>query len=230
MSLRAAVRESFAAEPLQGVSHLPGLLRHAEMSRSNLQKFASAILSEINNPSEPEKEALFELGPNKSAKTAQQKAENEYDGNVAKLTDLCRGRLLVNNIEHISELKKILDPVHQSQFLQSWADKGYFIRGFRDSFENPTDSGYRAMKIQVEVPKTGGGSHICELQVQHRDMLGVYAESHVIYEAERALSRRFNDTSLSDNEAALKDKCNRMRRELHDSAAQKLGLMSLERH
>lgn len=230
MSIRAAIRKAFVEETVQPVSHLPGLLGHAEMSRSRLQIFASAILSEINDPSQPEQEAIFEPGPNKNPKTAQEKAQNEYDGKVDRLTDLCRGRLLVNNVEHISALKKLLDPNNPSQFLESMGTKGYLIRGIKDTFENPTDSGYRAMKIQVEVPKTGGGSHICELQVQHRDMLGVYAESHVIYEAERALSRRFNDTSLSDNEAALKDKCNRMRRELHDSAAQKLGLMSLERH
>lgn len=221
MNARTLVRETFKARDLlQSTADLDQLARQAQRANSGLYKFAAAFAEEIGG--------TFEIAPNKRLSTAFEKAVNEYQGDFRKLRDLSRGKIVVDTVEQIEHAQKILDRNNPSKFLMSQAEKGYLVCQFKDRFAEPTSSGYRAGLMTVLVPFSLGGGHKSELQLQHKGMEDAANMSHILYEQARSITRDFDNAVLPPEQAETLFQLQNARRELHEEAAQRLGLTRLQ--
>jgi hypothetical protein len=113
----------------------------------------------------------------KSKNRAQQKAENDYQGDVARLLDIVRATFVCASEQQIVDVLRSMRAKHPS----------VKILRLKDRFLKPTPSGFRDLLlnigVQVNTPK-GSSIFICEVQVHHAAMLRYDREndSHSHYE------------------------------------------------
>jgi hypothetical protein len=224
LNVKSRIKEAFySPDLLQGTADLDALYRQSQKANSNLQKFAAALAAEIGGGAE------VVVVPNKDFAVAARKAQDEFGGDVRRLTDLSRICIKVDTVEQIRAAERLFDPERLSPFIREQGRKGYLVRKFSDLFVSPAPSGYRAINAKIEVPLSHGDSHICEVQIQHRGMEEAFKATHALYEESRAITRVFNDSALSDVDAARVSALEAQRRAIHDEAAAGLGLRALER-
>lgn len=114
-------------------------------------------------------EEAFHPGP-KSLKRARQKAENDFNGDASKLTDLCRCTLQFNSVE---TLLSAFEKEIPKRF-------GSYIR-LKNKYKNPTPLGHRDLNINVELH-----GHILELQLNLEAHIKAQHASHKFYSEVRA--------------------------------------------
>lgn len=218
MNLRHIIREAARGPVEQPTAALEPLINQSYQARSGLVKFSSALANEI--------ESLFDLANPKSPQRAFEKATKKYDGNCARVLDLTRGSIPVDSVEQIETADRILDPQKHSDFLSSWAKKGYFVREYENFFFKPTNAGLRGIVIKLEVPFSNGSYHICELQIQHVAMLDALNQSHPYHEEQRKLIDEIDpdSTDINSSIAAKYTSLTDARRKIHDGAASTAGL------
>ena len=105
---------------------------------------------------------------------AKEKTANDYEGNLQCLKDLARLSLEYDSCERmfkgIMELRKV---------------PGLEIVGLKNKYAFPTPMGYRDFNLSVKVTLSDGRKHICEVQINLKDMLIAKKGAHIHYEVVR---------------------------------------------
>ena len=226
MGLRSQANQAFeprseiAAQPLvQPAADLDTLLEQARRVKSNFTRFTEALATEIG--------AAYEVAPLKSVERINEKV-SKFDGDYSRITDMRRGRTIIQTVEQLEKAREILNPAEKSSFLQAWEKEGFQVRSFEDLFAQPSKAGYMALTVKLAVPLEDGDNHITELQVQHEAMLPAYKKTHELYEAQRSFSSDFRNAAdgLDTQDAVDYARMTQERREIHMKAAQQAGLIT----
>lgn len=202
------------------------LIRHAELARAHIQRYARDLAEEIGLPVE----TSVKMGPIKTLSRIWEKAIGKYQGQVEKICDICRERLLISSPDDVLALRRMFDPRRENEFSERWKGRGIHPVEFEDYFAKPSSTGFRGINIKLAVDMGKGRYHVCELQVVHKDMLKTLDITHVLFEEIRTLegAAAAKDRDLS---AFDQDKVREMKEEtirLHEEDAVALGLKDLE--
>lgn len=154
----------------------------------------------------------FETGPLKTLERAQAKIEGDYAGNHSRISDLARGRIVVDSPEQIEAIRTYL--AQNSESLG--------IEGMKDRFASPSDTHFRDINMKIRLPN----GHVAELRVEHRGVLDAAKRTHEPYEQIQEIERRaeregrmLTETEINERQA-LRDRI----RDIHDGPAQQAGL------
>ena len=116
-------------------------------------------------------------GPTKKVERIKEKAENDYEGDVARVVDVERATGLFDSLEALNTA---------ASAFRGTID-GLTVRRCKDAFfAHKHDSGYRDMKLFVEVADTG---FIGELQLNLRRIQNIKGHAHKVYDVERVLEK-----------------------------------------
>jgi hypothetical protein len=116
-------------------------------------------------------------GPTKKVERIKEKAENDYQGDVARVVDVERATGLFDSVETLNTA---------ASAFRGTID-GLTVRRCKDAFfAHKHDSGYRDMKLFVEVADTG---FIGELQLNLRQIQNIKGHAHKVYDVERVLEK-----------------------------------------
>ena len=116
-------------------------------------------------------------GPTKKVERIKDKAENDYQGDVARVVDVERATGLFDSLEALNTA---------ASAFRGTID-GLTVRRCKDAFfAHKHDSGYRDMKLFVEVADTG---FIGELQLNLRQIQNIKGHAHKVYDVERVLEK-----------------------------------------
>ena len=116
-------------------------------------------------------------GPKKKVERIKEKAENDYEGDVARVVDVERATGLFDSLESLNTA---------ASAFRGTID-GLTVRRCKDAFfAHKHDSGYRDMKLFVEVADTG---FIGELQLNLRQIQNIKGHAHKVYDVERVLEK-----------------------------------------
>lgn len=144
----------------------------AQEARPMLQEKANAVLDQlrIKHPGVFDG-VTFELADIKDYDKAKQKIDVRYNGDASQITDLARGRFVVENTEQLKFLENALKN-----------DSGF--SDVINRFEQPVGTtGYRNALGTVHMPN----GHSAELQIVHKDMMVVDKYMHLQMDRIRAL-------------------------------------------
>ena len=204
------------------------LIRHAEMARSSLRRYISALSDELGLP----QELHVKMGPIKNLDRIFEKAAGRKDGRFDDICDICRGQFLIDSPEDVERLRMLLRPGRKSSaFNELWESRGAKIVAYDDYFAKPTKTGFRGINVTLEISGIGKGrKHYVEMQVVHRDMLGDLKTTHELYSQKRTLveGAKAAGRPLSEEQKAVAEYYNTEALRIHNEAAAALGLDSLE--
>ncbi|WP_419238880.1 phosphoribosylglycinamide formyltransferase [Photobacterium leiognathi subsp. mandapamensis] len=114
------------------------------------------------------------IPPVKSAQRAQQKIATELNGQTNKITDIARASLVAEDISSLVQSFELLS-------------KEATVVGVKNRFKKPTASGYRDLKVLVELPHS---KIIAEVQLHLKDISDVKnGKEHDIYEQIQKMER-----------------------------------------
>lgn len=151
------------------------------------------------------------IGPVKEAARSEEKVNADYGGDWSKLTDTVRASVAVDSFDDMTELVKTLE------------DQGMKLAAQpTDRFAQPTEAGYRDVKLNVEFPNGLVG----ELQLHVKSMLEAKSEGHDLYKQVRtveAAAESEGRRELTDEEQSTVDEANGAMRELYDEAWEKVS-------
>ncbi|MCW8328562.1 phosphoribosylglycinamide formyltransferase [Photobacterium sp. SDRW27] len=111
----------------------------------------------------------------KSEQRAKTKIETELQGRTEQITDLARASLVADDIPSLVQAFELLN-------------KEVTVVAVKNRFKSPTDSGYRDLKMLVQLPKS---QVIAEVQI-HLDAISAVknGEEHKIYEQIQGIERQ----------------------------------------
>lgn len=152
-----------------------------------------------NMPDLNQEGPILITAPKKGKERAREKIEGEEGGDWSRLTDVVRASIGVDNYE---DIPNVIETLRKSGM--KLASKP------TDRFAQPTPSGYRDIKLNVEYPN----GHVGELQVHTKSMLRAKEQAHKDYETVRSI----------DAKAALEKRSERTEEEqkLVEEAVQKM--------
>ncbi|WP_064609230.1 RelA/SpoT domain-containing protein [Photobacterium sp. J15] len=143
----------------------------------------------------------------KSEHRARTKVATELQGQTHKITDLARGSLVADDIPALVQAFELLD-------------KEITIVAVKNRFKDPTDSGYRDLKLLVKLPES---NIIAEVQL-HLDAISTVknGEEHEIYEQIQKIERKEleQNRNLSEFEHAQIAKLRTVSKNLYQEAWQ----------
>ena len=205
----------------QKITDFSLLYEQANVSPPLLNESGKAITSAMQNQF-PDilGDVTFEQGPIKTFDRAAAKVINTAgqvdQSRTSGITDLVRGRIIVDTPEQIIAVRKFL--------LEHDAEFG--IVKVKDRFAKPSGSHYRDINLSIELEN----GHIAEIQINQRDMLAASEYTHDAYEEIDAIEKRaqFENRDLTPEELARSRKLNNFAQDIHDrGAAQTAGMDAL---
>ncbi|MGN7437735.1 MAG: hypothetical protein ACTHOO_03750 [Alcanivorax sp.] len=153
----------------------------------------------------------FILGPNKDYNVAKNKANRDYNGDMARVTDFVRAKIVVTSPEQIEDIKKLMSgkptqseqqrsrhlravdtdtPQRRPAFMQK---HNSHVARATDFFEDPKDfTGYRCLNYKLAIP-VGVEEHreeefqVVELQIVAEQIEDVYDQTHPYKRAAEAI-------------------------------------------
>lgn len=156
----------------------------------------------------------FDLAELKDLEAARQKIEVRYGGDVSQITDLLRGRFVVENAEQLELIEEALknDPEFSN---------------IMNRFEQPVNNtGYRNMSSEARMPN----GHVAEVLVVHQDMMVVDQYMHAQMDRVRELrfeaqqeGRALTSAEKKEIRTIEKDMREVSRAAAHDAADPKLN-------
>ncbi|MCC6597569.1 MAG: hypothetical protein IT559_02120 [Alphaproteobacteria bacterium] len=123
----------------------------------------------------------------------------KLDGQVEKVPDIARLRILIKKPEDIINLRKMLlgdKPKYEGEgdrmgvLLNKHPQNNIIVNEFEDYFHVPSSTGRVAVHIGLKVPLSSTRSIPVEIQVIHEDMLGTEDLTHDNYEKSCQIERR----------------------------------------
>ncbi|MDR0779722.1 MAG: hypothetical protein LBF16_03380 [Pseudomonadales bacterium] len=118
---------------------------------------------------------VFEQGPLKTRDRALSKINADYEGNAAEISDLVRGRFVVNTAQQADILRKDLSQ-----------RPPFKVEQLKDQFAEPLDTLFRAENAKIRL----NNGHLAELRVEHKGMLEASNSTHKLYEEMQEIERR----------------------------------------
>ncbi|MGR5065068.1 phosphoribosylglycinamide formyltransferase [Photobacterium sp. DNB22_13_2] len=173
---------SFRQEALsQPYNEFDKLYQHAQAAQQELEQMLTQV--SLHTEAQPIIPGV------KSRERAEQKIATELNGQPEKLTDLARGTLVANNISSLVDAFNHLS--RESTIVET-----------KNRFKQPASSGYRDLKLLVQLPQTG---LIAEVQL-HLDTIAEIKSGpeHDIYETIQHIERQASQEQrlLNDIEVA----------------------------
>lgn len=143
------------------VKNLDDLYDAAELTREALIKVLDKLTDEVNGLYNES----IELPDLKPRNRAYEKARQEYRYRrpgppESWLYDVARASVICKSYKQMSDVNK-------------WLGKNVQIVSSKNRFYEPVFNGYRDLLYHVSIPYRGKLTHICELQVHHKDMKGL---------------------------------------------------------
>ncbi len=208
--------------PTQPIADFTLLYEQANISPPLLDQSGNAITDGLK-AQYPElfSNVEFQQGPVKGFGRTASKLIDPLTGEIdpsraANITDLVRGRIVVDTPEQIQAVQKFLS--------ENAEELG--IRNVKDRFAKPSGTHYRDMNLSVELEN----GHIAEIQINQRDMLAASEYTHDAYEELDAIQKRaaLENRELTVDEAKRISALNDFVQDVHDrGAAQVPGIDDL---
>ena len=171
----------------------------------------------------------FILGPNKKLDVAQNKANRDYDGDLARVTDFVRGKVVVVTPEQIEEIKRLMSgdemqsdmqrkhhvrvmqevdttvefdtPQRRPEFMQK---HNSHVARTTDFFEDPKDfTGYRCINYKLAIPV--GEQRPSEEEFQVVELQIVAEQIEAVYDQTHPYKRAAEEI-LDKDELTQKDR------------------------
>ncbi len=139
------------------------------------------------------------MGPNKNKDSAIRKINQRYDGDSRCLTDVVRGKVIVDSSEQLGAVMDLFKNADSGPLQEA----GIKVELEKNNFEEPKPyTGYRGLSYKLSVP-TGdeGKPHVVELQIVSTAMESVYDMTH---EHKRAAEDIYRDAAR-DFKAGLRE-------------------------
>ncbi|WP_070971004.1 phosphoribosylglycinamide formyltransferase [Vibrio sonorensis] len=143
----------------------------------------------------------------KSKQRAEQKIALELEGNVDRITDLARATLVANDLEGLMSAYEVLE--RETRVVK-----------VKNRFKKPAESGYRDLKLLVQLPATG---LIAEVQLHLKAIADVKSgPEHKLYEQIQHIERiAINEgRSMTDWEVSRVKSMRQQSRQLYQDAWQ----------
>lgn len=203
------------------------MIRHAEQAQSVSFKYASAVTSELGLRTD-----AIQMGKIKELQRIWDKANERYGGDISRVGDISRERLLVDNPGDVIKVRNLFVAGKAGRFHEDWLAKGVEVTEFTDYFAKPTSTGFLGINIKLMIDLGKGRKAPNELQIVHREMLRTLDNTHAYYEAKRKLVElaATQGRKPSKAEQELIDGIEDMTREMHERDGERLGLVSLRTH
>lgn len=150
------------------------------------------------------------MGPNKNKDVAIRKINQNFDGNSRCITDIVRGKIIVDTSEQLGTVMAVFRDVDSGPLKEA----NIKVELEKNNFEKPKPyTGYRGLSYKLSVP-TGNEDkpHIIELQIVSTAMESVYDMTHEHKRAAEDIYRNATedykagtrkDSALTDEELAL---------------------------
>jgi hypothetical protein len=213
----------FKATVNQPTGDIDVLIRHAEMARSKLTKFATALARELGLEDHNERLCRIKLLERIFGKAAERS-----EGDVRGVRDICAERILFSETSDIVAFRKLLAQGSKSDFYLKSLEKGVRIVEVEDHFAEPKKHGFIGININLEVQLGKGRVHIVELQLMHVDMVETDKVSHEIYEQIRSydeLASKYG--TLTEDQKETRQSLIELNKRIYSEASERLGLGSL---
>lgn len=187
------------------------LYEEAQASLGAFGRYGHTLLTRLHeyNP-ELFAGAEFKQGRLKSFERAEAKLI-ELGGNPRGMADLVRGRILVDTAEQIAATR---------EFLTNEAEK-LGIELIKDRFAKPNDTHYRDIVLRLRLYN----GHVCEIQINQRDLLATSKLTHKFYEEIQAIDRRAEAEGryLTPEERVVRQWLLDYTRDAHDLSAARIA-------
>lgn len=195
---------------------LSALFQQAHDSQPLFDETGARILATLRDENPALFTAIaFENGGIKSLARATAKIAGDYGGDHSKITDLTRGRIVVDTPEQVEALRAYIDTHRESLGVET----------MKDRFANPSDTHFRDINMKLRLPN----GHVAELRVEHRGLLEAARHTHEPYEQIQEIERRatLEDRPLSVAETHRRQDLLDRIRDIHDDIAVPAGFNDL---
>lgn len=156
--------------------------------------------------------AYYEQAQLKAPERAQAKINGEYRGDVSQVTDLLRGRIVVETPEQIEIVRREIAAQAETMHLER----------IKDSFAKPTGTRYSSLNTSTRLPN----GHVAEFRIDQIDMVEAGNSNHLAYEETQEIQRRayVEHRDLTPEESTRIGELNDGLRADHTRAAHRGGL------
>lgn len=157
----------------------------------------------------------FEMGEIKEPDRALAKILGDYRGDPKQISDITRGRFVVQNATQVRTLQKYIAENADSLGLEKTKNR----------FEVPSDTHFRDINMKLRM-KNG---HVVELRIELDDMVRVAKQTHSPYAQVQMIERRAEIEKRDMTAAEARQRAELMDtiRDMHDMTADHLGLNDL---
>ena len=211
----------------QKTKDLDVLLGQAQMAFSLAGKFGN----ELSDLLGLDPVTSYIEGELKDPDRIRQKADNKYGGDLSRVCDIARSRILFDSPDQIHKFRKIVKGGQNSHpFLKTWQGRVEIInKSLGDYYERPKFGGYVGINMNLKVNLGGNRYHICEMQLMHKEMQPTDKESHKLYEQMREITdfAEAEQRNLTYEEGAMVSSLQRTNIELYYYDINRLGLWPL---
>lgn len=181
---------------MQSLGTLDELYKHALEIEKNFQEFAKELSKIIGGN--------FKLGPLKDREIAEKKIDRDYEGKTTLISDVIRGKVIIDSPETIVKLKEILNPDSNNKhpLLKKY---GAYCAQLSDYFANPKyETGYRCINAKLSFPIEGTDEEfLVELQGVDKNIEETYDKTHRHMRLAQEITSRYKDERMP-NDAAFK--------------------------
>ncbi|MFP4098336.1 MAG: hypothetical protein ACLFP8_02365 [Alphaproteobacteria bacterium] len=167
----------------------------------------------------------FKQGPLKERAIAENKIDDDYEGNEALISDIVRGKLVVDSVEALQELLVLLDPQKDPSGLLK--QHGMHSAQMNNYFAEPKyETGYRCLNVKLAVPLDGMEDEyfLVELQVVHKDIEATYDTTHKHMREAQNITNACRDRPMTQQDVARRHGHYAVCRFHNASAARQAGL------
>lgn len=189
------------------------LYKEAERSMPLLQAEGDKIVADLKTryPGLFD-DVKFEMGPLKTLERSQDKVNGDYKGDHTQITDLARGRLVIDKPEQVETLRQYFKEQRE----------GFKVEVLKDRFAKPSDTNFRDINMQVRL----GNGHVVEMRVEQKDILEAAKKTHDPYEEVQKMDRAAEKEGrmLTPDEATRRQTIMDSIRDAHGAAAQQAGV------
>jgi len=144
--------------------------------------------------------------PMKGKERATEKVESDYGGDWSQLQDVVRASVAVDSFD---DVKNVMNELRKSGIKVA--------KKPTDRFANPTNVGYRDIKLNVQYPN----GHIGELQLHMKPIIKAKATAHKDYEVVRSIeakAKKENRDTLTPEEQKTVDEANQKMKATYEKA------------
>ena len=157
----------------------------------------------------------FQSAPLKDLERIQDKIIGDYGGSHTRISDMVRGRLLVETPEQIQIIRDEIAALKET----------LGIVKVKDFYAEPLETHFRTLNTQVRLPN----GHVAEFRVDQHDMAIAGEKAHKLYEEIQAIERtaKAENRPLTEDEMVRRNELYEQQQAIFHDPAQKNNLDSL---